>query len=384
MWLLVMIIAGARWQRVHRDLEVVVLRDISLSTANVPQPAGSSLRRHSDEFFASAASTDYKPAADRIGLVDFAKRALVSSLPSEKYQSNASAISDKASEAGTNLASALNMGMACFSGTAMKRLIIVSDGNFTAGDWRSSLSAASAAGVAVDVIPLEFKVHHDVLVDRIAAPTHLYQGEAYAIDVILRSTNAKAVEGRLTVSQQGSPLDLNPDQPGIQSSIPVTLRPLGPTPVHLKLPPATERGLNDFHAVFEPAEPADDAVSANNIADALTFVTGRGKVLYVDQVADDQGRLLADALTSKADSMAELRRIRADEVPRSVVDLQTYDAIILANIPRGPGGLDAEQERAVVSYVRDSGGGLLVIGGPEALGAGAGPAASWKRFSRWT
>ncbi|HEY0008881.1 MAG TPA: glutamine amidotransferase, partial [Tepidisphaeraceae bacterium] len=56
--------------------------------------------------------------------------------------------------------------------------------------------------------------------------------------------------------------------------------------------------------------------------------------------------------------------------PASAVELQNYDAVILANVPRGPGGLSDDQGRALAAYVHDMGGGLVVIGGPDALGAG--------------
>src|SRR5205807_2225711 len=57
--------------------------------------------------------------------------------------------------------------------------------------------------------------------------------------------------------------------------------------------------------------------------------------------------------------------------PCAAVELQSYDAVVLANVPHGEGGgLSVSQERALVQYVGDLGGGLVVIGGPEALGAG--------------
>ena len=56
--------------------------------------------------------------------------------------------------------------------------------------------------------------------------------------------------------------------------------------------------------------------------------------------------------------------------PTSTVDLQAYDAVILANVSRGSGGLSEEQQAALTSYVHDTGGGLVDIGGPNAFGAG--------------
>src|SRR5439155_26177649 len=59
-----------------------------------------------------------------------------------------------------------------------------------------------------------------------------------------------------------------------------------------------------------------------------------------------------------------------DAFPNTLVDLQNYDAIVLANVPRGAEGLTDEQQKALATYVHDLGGGLVMIGGPDTFGAG--------------
>ena len=44
--------------------------------------------------------------------------------------------------------------------------------------------------------------------------------------------------------------------------------------------------------------------------------------------------------------------------------------MILANVPRGEGGLNDAQETMLAQYVHDTGGGLVMIGGPHTFGAG--------------
>ena len=52
--------------------------------------------------------------------------------------------------------------------------------------------------------------------------------------------------------------------------------------------------------------------------------------------------------------------------------MQKYDAVILANVPKGGGfgALDDNQDQMLARYVHDMGGGLLMIGGPDTFGAG--------------
>src|SRR5947208_16869957 len=55
----VLILAGARWQRQNKDLEVMVLRDISESTSNVHSFPGTSLQAGSDDDLSSVPQAKY-------------------------------------------------------------------------------------------------------------------------------------------------------------------------------------------------------------------------------------------------------------------------------------------------------------------------------------
>src|SRR3954463_13649719 len=48
-WVLVLLLCGAQWIRQNRDLEVIVLRDISTSTNSVVPPRGKTLTRAVDD-----------------------------------------------------------------------------------------------------------------------------------------------------------------------------------------------------------------------------------------------------------------------------------------------------------------------------------------------
>ena len=132
---------------------------------------------------------------------------------------------------------------------------------------------------------------------------------------------------------------------------------------------ASESGVRDLEASFEADDASADTLAQNNSARAFTFIRGRGRVLYVDNVPDDGGRFLAERW-GRQQIGVRTDRVSASDFPRSLAELQSYDAVILANVPRGMGGLDDEQERTLASYVHDLGGGLVVIGGPDSLGAG--------------
>jgi uncharacterized membrane protein len=78
--------------------------------------------------------------------------------------------------------------------------------------------------------------------------------------------------------------------------------------------------------------------------------------------------MLADSLTSQGIHLDHI--YGADNFPANLVEFQNYDAVILANVPRGTDGLSEDQQKMLATYVHDMGGGLVMIGGDNTFGAG--------------
>ena len=81
----------------------------------------------------------------------------------------------------------------------------------------------------------------------------------------------------------------------------------------------------------------------------------------------DSAKFLRQAL---ANEKINLVSITPEQFPNNPIELQGYDAVILANVPRGEGGLNDMQETMLAQYIHDTGGGLVMIGGPQTFGAG--------------
>ncbi len=389
--LLILVIGGARWQRENKIVEVMVLRDISESITNVRDYPGKTLQSSIEQYLTEVSDPKHKPADDRIGLISFHSSALIDAIPNTTLALDARAIRDTGR--GTDIASAIQLGLATFSKDAMHRMLIISDGNMTQGDIEAAEAAANAQNVPIDVMPLDYDVKNEVLVDRFIAPTWKRENDPFTIDVILRSTNPP-VTGKLTVLDNDRPMDLDPNTPGVQTTRTVVLK-QERNVEHIFVPPleGTESGgvIHRFHASFEApnvsaeiagqnaAQPGSaqaraaaagasgDTLTQNNAADAFTFVRGKGKVLYVNNVPEGKGEILRQALEKEGIS---LQTIGVDQFPRNLIDLQNYDAVILANVPRGAGGIGDDEQKMLANYVHDMGGGLVMIGGEDAFGAG--------------
>lgn len=384
--LLVLILGGITWTRQATDVHVMVLRDVSESTNQVRTYPGPSLDESVNDFLKSASKNGQNTAkeqTDRIGVISFSDRAYVDSVADTTLRLDARAIRERGS--GTDVASAIQLGLATLHKDAMHRLLLIWDGNQTTGDLESALNAAAAARVPIDVMPLTYDVRNEVMVDRLIAPTWKRENEPFTLEVYLSSTNEGVTTGTLTVTHQGLPMDLDPSQSGIQPTRRVQLKKGPPANVErIQVPPLPDAGVHQFRAVFDADDaskqsgvtvgapgkmPKTDTIAANNAATAFTFVRGKGRVLYIDNVASGRGTILRQALQRQGIEMDETRT-RVDQFPAGAVELQNYDAVILANVPCGPGGITDDQGKALATYVHDMGGGLVVIGGPDALGAG--------------
>ncbi len=386
----VLVVAGVRWQRQNKDVEVIAMRDISQSTQNMTDFPAESVTKSVDKYLEAVADQRAKKPDDRIGVVGFSDGALIDAMPNTHLTLDQRAI--RSSGNGTDIANAIQLALATFHNDALHRLLLISDGNATTGDLDAAINSAVSQGVPIDVMPLDYDVKSEILVERFTAPAWKRENEPFSVEVILRSTNAAPTNGKLRVTHNGQPMDMDPSTPGVQPDRIVTLQP-GRNVERITVPALEGSNvIHQFRAVFEGTNVtaqikgqggdknaiaaakniAGDTLLDNNAADAFTFVRGKGKVLYVDNARDGGGAVLRDALQGEGITLETIGGANGgtENFPKSLIELQNYDAVVLANVSRGAGGLDDEQQSMLAAYVHDMGGGLVMIGGKDAFGAG--------------
>jgi Ca-activated chloride channel family protein len=351
--LLAAAMAEPHWRKESKDVAVTVVLDVSRS---IPL----SRQRDAESYVEQARKADDRPG-DRLGLVTMAQDAYVQSLPSKLTR-----VVEKqyvGSTEGTNIAGALRLALAIRTQDAAYRAVIITDGNETSGNLLQAAEAAKAAGVPVDVLPIQYALSGEVLVDQLVAPATARMGENINLRIVLDAT--RRARGTLNVLINGEPVDLDPDTPGL--GVGVTLaQGRNVLAVPVTVPRA---GPQRFEAVFEPERGPDgsaigDEIAENNRALAVTFVSGQGRVLLVSQSPDEADALLR-ALT-EARIGAEI--VSAEQLPASVTELNAYDAIVLMNEPAY--GFSQKTQEDLRQYVHDTGGGLVMTGGPDSFGAG--------------
>lgn len=363
-------LAGARRVQESKILATVAVVDLSESVRTF----GSTGREASEAVraFLNDATRD-READDLLGLVVFDRRALAIATPSRAD------VLSRPFEAlgldGTDIASGLTLAGGVVPPDATGRLVLFSDGNQTAGDAAlaaASLGSTGAAfgggGFAIDVVPINYRVDREVVVESLDAPPRVSAESTVTLRVVIRSTTPTT--GTLNLLREGEPFDISgTDGAGFGRrvdlaagrNIELIQLPLAPGPVHR------------FEAVFEPDMDAGgligDRIISNNRASAFTLTPGRGSVLLVDGVSDGSsngpGVMLARVLEEAG---IEVVSIAPTGFPRQMLDLQAYDLILFENVPAE--ALDPGQQELLVSQVRDLGTGLVMIGGPDSFGAG--------------
>ena len=256
--------------------------------------------------------------------------------------------------AATNIEGAIRLGLSLFPSDAAKRLVLLSDGMQTAGDAARAARLAAASNTRLDVVPLPSAQGPDAAVERLDAPPRAAAGQIVPLNIAVRSN--RAMRAQLTVFS-GSALiaqELVNLTDGISEFV---FRASAP-----------QAGFGTFRVQVAPEV---DVRPQNNALSAAVIVDGPSRILLVS--------LPPDSSSGNVDETGALRRaldaigIAYDEVspramPSEIQSLAGYQAVVMANVPARE--LSPRAMQSLQSYVRDVGGGLVVIGGPRSYGVG--------------
>jgi len=329
-------LAGARLALPSDRLSVVFLVDASASMLDASREELLNLAKQ---------AVRQIPEGDTAGVVVFGANALVDRLPSnlDELQTPGSVPVVSA----TDIAAAVRLGSAIFPAGTQQRLVLLSDGNDTAGGAEQAILSAAERGVRLDVVLPGGDAFPEALVDGLDAPSGARVGETIELTARVRSTVATTATLRLladgaTVATRE--LNLKPGT----TSVTFTVK-------------ADEPGFHVFRAVLEPGA---DHFPENNAADAYVLVTGEPQVL----VATDDAARAADFVEALTTARQHVTVVPAGGVPSSIATLAGYDAVVLDNVSAAQLGATAMASLQV--YVRDLGKGLVMIGGRNSYGAG--------------
>lgn len=324
--LIVISMAGVSWLDQTEDSHTIFLVDCSDSTRNGADAVD----------YINAQLNEKKPE-DYFEIIAFGEDVAIESLITNdtlNYQPHV-----LVDAGGSNLARAFEFAINRFDQGKNKRLVLLSDFNETSGDLMKSVSSMNTEGIEFKHYVIQSDAKGDVQLVGIQAPSTVKQGERFKMVVSLYANTA--TQGYLRLYSDD----------GIVAQKEIQLK----------------SGLQ--HYVFEDVldkqgghtyraevEVAGDTVQANNQWHHLVDVEGPLSVLLLDP--NDEGRDYATLLMGQGFSVT---RLLEKEVAIPLSQLSGYDSLVLINASIEQ--LHSDLLNNLDLYVKELGGGLLVIGG---------------------
>jgi uncharacterized membrane protein len=248
---------------------------------------------------------------------------------------------------GTNIFQALQLALATLPPGQANRLVMLTDGRQNAGNALAGAQAAKdvAADLFYVAAPLTFT--QEVVAESMVLPEEVKFGEPFQAKVVAWSL--KETQGRVSLFRNGEFLGSQVVRLSAGKNVFSYRQSLDASGIH----------------VYQAAvEVEGDTIEDNNRAIGTVVVRGKPQVLLADK---DRGHAqsLAGALRSQN---IEVTVVEPPQIPKDLAGLQKYDGVILSNVSSLK--LTKTQMTSVRDYVRDHGGGLVMVGGEESFGLG--------------
>ncbi|MDQ7025916.1 MAG: VWA domain-containing protein [Anaerolineae bacterium] len=348
--LIVLALAGIQVIRTVDKLAVIFLLDASDSM-------GAALEQAQLDYI-EAALLD-KPVDDEWALVVFGGDVSI-----DRPFNNISAVSTIRSTVlgnNTNLADGIQTAISLFPADARRRIVILSDGRETVGSAEAKARLAEASGVEISYALFSRPPQPDTRIVDFTAPQRVGAGQEFDMTVTIEAENATTAT--LIITSRGTQVSATNESTASSYYREEELQLTAGINRFSITERSLESGFLNFSAQLDIPS-SDDDFTQNNFLGTFSEVVGPPRVLLVSSNPIDIEHLMP-ALQNIG---VTLDIITPSNLPGSITGLAQYDSIVLVNIPATD--LRDEQMRLIQSYVRDIGGGLVVVGGPDAYGPG--------------
>lgn len=248
---------------------------------------------------------------------------------------------------GTNLQQALEISLAGMPPDRVPHLVLLSDGNETAG---RILPAIQSDRMRVSTVPLATRQTPEIQVSAVVVPAEVPEGEPFEVEVVVDANHDDRVQldvfsGDFRVASEA--VDLTSGENRFRFTQQIS-RP------------------TEFSALIRqtPQTQMQDTLADNNTASGLVFTASQRRILMIDSQPTST-RSLQRAL---AEEKLELQVRPLSGLPRQLSDLRSFDALVLSDVSADQ--LSTSQMEMIRRFVGDLGGGFVMLGGNESFGLG--------------
>ncbi|MBI4607796.1 MAG: VWA domain-containing protein [Candidatus Rokubacteria bacterium] len=317
-------------------LNVVFLLDVSDSVSLAA-------RETAYRFVSRALSTMHDK--DQAGLIVFGQEAVVDQplRLKPRLERPASQVLGRS----TDIAQAIQLALSTVPAGQANRLVLLTDGRQNFGDALAAAQTAKGMGADIYYVPLPLTFPQEVVVESMLLPQEVKYGEPLYAKVVAWSQ--RDTQGRLSLFRNGEFLGSQVVRLNAGKNV-------------FSYRQTLERsGIHVYQAAIEVE---GDTIEENNRAVGTVVVRGRPKVLLAERDVSHAQSLAAALRSQHIDVVV----VDAEKIPKDVPDLQRYDGVILSNVSSLK--LARRQMESIREYVRDYGGGLIMVGGEESFGLG--------------
>jgi len=243
----------------------------------------------------------------------------------------------------SDLAAAVRLASANFPDGKARRIVVLTDGNETNGDFVGAAQSAAADGIEIDTVTLGSERRQEALIAAVEAPEQARLDQPVSIRAVVESS-----------AEQTVVLDLDRDGRIVQS-LETRLRPGRNSVLMQDMPPKT--GFQRYRVTMRANQDQD---IRNNLGATFVNVRGRPRVLILQDRTEDQ--VLRNAIAGRG---IDVDVAGPGGAPLRAESLQSYDALILNDF--NARGMNERQQSLIRSAVRDTGIGFAMIGGESSF-----------------
>ncbi len=288
----------------------------------------------------------------------------------------------------TDIAAAIRSAAGAMPPDYVPRIVLLSDGNQTAGDalqaalgtafgGRQTSGAASnetngthatdgtapsrpsssshqshrttsGSLIPIDTVPLQVRDNPEVQVAAVEVPAQVREGEPFYVEVVINSNHedeglVEVFRGAHKVLSETRKLKAGENRFRFQQSI-------------------TGERLAQYTVKIGGLK--TDTLLDNNTESGLVFTTGKPRVLLIES----DPKLAQQLVWALQQEEIEVDVRPVEGMPESLADLQNYELLALSNVPAT--ALSQRQMELARTYVQDLGGGFMMLGGDQSFGLG--------------
>ena len=248
----------------------------------------------------------------------------------------------------TNIYEALQIAMGKFPRQGNNKIIVFTDGNENIARSEDMANLAGSLGIEIYPVPMmTWFDNNEAFIQSLETPAHVVLESPFEVRLVVISTTDSQAEVLLVRNESLLTRQYKKLHKGFN--------------VITFADKLVEPGLYMYHAVLNSA---DDTFFQNNEGLSFTRGTQKSRILYLTTEAS-QSKYLSEMLSAQG-LVVDRKHIR--DISGSIHDFSAYNAIILDNVSGRAISFSAMEQ--LDKYVKDMGGGLLMIGGDKSFGAG--------------